>query len=193
MAMPASIRSTADALPCGEILKDHPSDAPTIFATHSTHKLLAALSQASFIHVRDGRNAIDHARFDQSFMMHGSTSPSYPIIASNDVSASMMEGKGGEVLVEESIREAIAFRQMITRLWREHDDSGDWFFQTWNPTHVRNPHTGKQEAFEAASPDLLVSEPSCWVLHPGDACTDSTSRTTTACWIRSRSLSSRRG
>lgn len=149
--------------------KNHPADAPTIFATHSTHKLLAALSQASFIHVRDGRNSIDHARFNESFMMHGSTSPFYPIIASNDVSASMMEGKGGEVLVEESIREAIAFRQMVTRLWRQHEDSGDWFFQTWNPTHIHNPQTGKQEAFETACPDLLVNEPSCWVLHPGEA------------------------
>ncbi len=148
--------------------KDHPPGAPTIFATHSTHKLLAALSQASFIHVRDGRNAIDHARFNESFMMHGSTSPFYPIIASNDVSAAMMDGKGGEVLVEESIREAIAFRQTVTRLWREHDDRGDWFFQTWNPFHVKDPQTGKQEAFESASPDLLAREPSCWVLHPGD-------------------------
>jgi arginine decarboxylase len=149
--------------------KDHPADAPTIFATHSTHKLLAALSQASFIHIRDGRQAIDHARFNESFMMHGSTSPFYPIIASNDVSAAMMDGKGGEVLVEESLREAVAFRQTVTRLWREHDDRGDWFFQTWNPTSVKDPHTGKPEAFEAASPDLLVSEPACWVLHPGDS------------------------
>jgi len=149
--------------------KDHPEGAPTIFATHSTHKLLAALSQASFIHIRDGRNAIDHARFNESFMMHGSTSPFYPIIASNDVSAAMMDGQGGEVLVEESLREAVAFRQMITRLWREHDDRADWFFQTWNPTSVKDPQTGRQEAFEAASPDLLVSEPSCWVLHPGEA------------------------
>ena len=38
-----------------------PTDGPTVFATQSTHKLLAALSQASFIHVRDGRGAIDHA------------------------------------------------------------------------------------------------------------------------------------
>ena len=29
-------------------------DCPTIFATQSTHKLLAALSQASMIHVRNG-------------------------------------------------------------------------------------------------------------------------------------------
>jgi lysine decarboxylase/arginine decarboxylase len=148
---------------------DHPADGPTIFATHSTHKLLAALSQASFIHVRDGRNAIDHTRFNESFMMHGSTSPFYPIIASNDVSAAMMDGRGGEVIVGESLREAVAFRQTVTRLWREHNDRNDWFFQTWNPLHITNPQTGKQEAFESAGPDLLVSEPSCWVLHPGDA------------------------
>ena len=43
---------------------------PTVFATHSTHKLLAALSQASYIHVRDGKGAIDHHRFNQAYMMH---------------------------------------------------------------------------------------------------------------------------
>src|SRR5258705_7047175 len=63
--------------------KDH--HGPTEFATHSTHKLLAALSQASLLHVRDGRGAIPHERVNESFMMHASTSPLYPIIASNDV------------------------------------------------------------------------------------------------------------
>ncbi|MGL4600529.1 MAG: Orn/Lys/Arg decarboxylase N-terminal domain-containing protein, partial [Plesiomonas sp.] len=33
----------------------HGKDQPTIFATHSTHKLLNALSQASYIHMREGR------------------------------------------------------------------------------------------------------------------------------------------
>ena len=64
------------------------------------------------IHVRDGRNPIEHARFNEAFMMHASTSPSYPIIASNDVSAAMMEGSG-EKLTGDPNREAIAFRQMI--------------------------------------------------------------------------------
>lgn len=146
----------------------HPADGPTLFATHSTHKLLAALSQASFIHMREGRNPIGHARFNESFMMHGSTSPFYPIIASNDVSAAMMRGKNGEFLVEESILEAISFRQAVTRLWRQHDDAGDWFFQTWNPFHIRNPHTNERVAFENADPALLAHEPACWVLHPGD-------------------------
>jgi len=70
--------------------KDH--DGPTVFATHSTHKLLAALSQSSFIHVRDGRGAIDHHRFNQAYMMHTTTSPLYAIVASNDIAAAMMDG-----------------------------------------------------------------------------------------------------
>ncbi|MES2504127.1 MAG: Orn/Lys/Arg decarboxylase N-terminal domain-containing protein [Myxococcota bacterium] len=135
---------------------------PTLFATHSTHKLLAALSQASFIHIKDGRNSIDHARFNESFMMHASTSPLYTIIASNDVTTSMMDGPGGEALMDEAIRDAIAFRQLVTKLWREHADSNDWFFQTWNPTEI------EQTPFEQVSPDRLACDPSCWVLHPND-------------------------
>ena len=61
--------------------KDYPADKPTIFASTSTHKLLAALSQASLISVRDGRKPVEHARFNESFMMHASTSPQYAIIA----------------------------------------------------------------------------------------------------------------
>src|SRR6476469_8170340 len=75
---------------------------PSRFAKHSTHKLLAALSQASFLHIRDGRSPIPHERFNESFMMHGSTSPFYPIIVSNDITAAMMDGPGGRVLTDES-------------------------------------------------------------------------------------------
>jgi arginine decarboxylase len=142
---------------------------PTLFATHSTHKLLAALSQASFIHVRDGRDPIEHGRFNESFMMHASTSPQYAIIASNDVTAAMMDGSSGPALTGESIREAIAFRQTVGRLGRELRASGEWFFSTWNPEAVGEPGSGRRVAFEDAAPDLLATEPDCWVLHPGDA------------------------
>jgi arginine decarboxylase len=64
--------------------KDYPKDKPTIFTTTSTHKLLAALSQASLINVRDGRKPVEHARFNEAFMMHASTSPQYAIITSNE-------------------------------------------------------------------------------------------------------------
>lgn len=143
-------------------------DAPTIFTVTSTHKLLAALSQASFIHVRDGRKAIEHSRFNESFMMHASTSPLYVIIASNEVSAAMMEGVGGHTLTTESITEAVAFRQALRRIRKQHQQSGDWFFSTWNADEVTDPTTGKRISFEDAPEELLVTDPDCWVLHPGD-------------------------
>lgn len=99
--------------------KDDDRKGPTMFATQSTHKLLAAFSQASMIHVRDGRNPIDHQRFNEAFMMHASTSPFYPIIASNDISAAMMDGPGGKALTDVSIREAVSFRKTVARLHAE--------------------------------------------------------------------------
>ncbi|CAM2174259.1 arginine decarboxylase, degradative [Paraburkholderia sacchari] len=148
---------------------DHDASKPTVFATQSTHKLLAALSQASFIHVRDGRNPIEHARFNEAFMMHASTSPQYAIIASNDVSAAMMDGAGGASLTTDAIREAVAFRQMLSRLHAGFSEKGDWFFNAWQPESVADPWTGRRHAFHEASEDLLVREPACWVLHPDEA------------------------
>ena len=143
-------------------------EGPTVFTTTSTHKLLAALSQASFIHVRDGRNPVEHARFNESFMMHASTSPQYAIIASNEISAAMMDGAGGRTLTTESIAEAVAFRQAIMRGRRQYKAAGDWFFSTWNADEVTDPATGKRIAFEDAPESLLINEPDAWVLHPGD-------------------------
>ena len=141
---------------------------PTVFATHSTHKLLAALSQASLLHIRDGRSAIPHARFNESFMMHASTSPLYTIIVSNDITAAMMDGPGGLVLTGESIQEAVAFRQTMARVHRQFAEKGDWFFNTWNADVVTDPKTGRKVRFEDAQAELLAHEPGCWVLHPGD-------------------------
>jgi arginine/lysine/ornithine decarboxylase len=145
--------------------KDHDPKGPTVFATQSTHKLLAALSQASYIHIRDGRRPIEHARFNEAFMMHASTSPNYAIIASNDVSAAMMDGPSGEALTGESIREAIGFRQIIARLNAECAAKKTWFFDIWQPDHVKAK--GKKVPFYAADPELLATDPRCWVLEPG--------------------------
>jgi arginine decarboxylase len=149
-------------------VKDYPKAAPTIFTTTSTHKLLAALSQASFIHIRDGRNPVEHNRFNESFMMHASTSPQYAIIASNEVSAAMMEGQSGVNLTTESITEAVAFRQAMWRMRREFIEKGSWFFSTWNADEVTDPANGIKVAFDQAPASLLISDPACWVLHPGE-------------------------
>ena len=146
--------------------KDH--KGPTIFATHSTHKLLAALSQASLLHIRDGRGAIPHARFNESYMLHASTSPLYPIIVSNDITAAMMDGPGGPTLTSESIQEAVSFRQTMGRVHRQFADKGQWFFRTWNAETVKAP-SGKRIAFEDADAQQLATDPQCWVLHPGEA------------------------
>lgn len=147
---------------------EHAPDAPTVFATHSTHKLLAALSQASYIHVRDGRDAIPHDRFNQSYMMHATTSPLYAIIASNDIATAMMDGSGGTRLTTEVIREAVDFRRAVARSHKRHLDNGDWAFKPWNAERVKDPATGKTYAFEEAPVDLLVNEQDCWRLHPED-------------------------
>ncbi|MCO1334948.1 arginine decarboxylase [Microbulbifer sp. OS29] len=142
---------------------------PSKFATQSTHKLLAALSQASMIHIRDGRKPIEHGRFNEAFMMHASTSPLYSIMASNDVSAAMMDGPGGRTLTGESIAEAVAFRQVLARLRQEYRDKEEWFFDGWQPDHVSDPDNGHNYAFHSAPADLLCREPKCWLLNPHDA------------------------
>lgn len=146
--------------------KDH--KGPTIFATHSTHKLLAALSQASFLHIRDGRSPIPHARFNESYMLHASTSPLYPIIVSNDITAAMMDGPGGPTLTNESIQEAVAFRQTMGRVHREFAAKRDWFFKTWNADTVKigGRKSSRKVRFEDAPAQILATDPQCWVLHP---------------------------
>ena len=144
-------------------------DRPSVFATQSTHKLLAALSQASMIHVRDGRRPIEHSRFNEAFMMHASTSPNYAIIASNDVSAAMMDGPGGAALTGDSIREAIAFRQLLARISAEFAAKGDWFFDVWQPDLVTEVNGGVTRPFHAADAEQLATDASCWVLRSNAA------------------------
>ena len=144
-------------------------DEPTVFATHSTHKLLNALSQASYIHVRNGKDSIDFQRFNQSYMMHATTSPLYAISASNDIAVSQMSGNRGYSLTQEVIHEAVDYRQAMGRLYREFEQDGDWFFKPWNAETFTNPESGEEVPFEEADPQLLASTQDFWVMKPGDA------------------------
>lgn len=107
--------------------------APLVFTTHSTHKLLAAFSQASMIHVQDGgARQLDRDRFNEAFMMHISTSPQYGIIASLDVASAMMEGPAGRSLIQETFDEALSFRRALANL-RQNLSTDDWWFSIWQP------------------------------------------------------------
>ncbi|QJS12290.1 arginine decarboxylase [Streptomyces argyrophyllae] len=148
-------------------------DRPTVFATQSTHKLLAALSQSAMVHVRPAPRApVEHDRFNEALMMHGTTSPLYPMIASLDVATAMMDGPQGEWLVDEAVTEAVRFRQEMVRLRRRVEGAGDrppWFFGVWQPEEVTDPATGARLPFDEAPPELLRTEQSCWLLEPGAA------------------------
>ncbi|MEH0416287.1 Orn/Lys/Arg decarboxylase N-terminal domain-containing protein [Streptomyces sp. B21-083] len=148
-------------------------DRPTVFATQSTHKLLAALSQSAMVHVRPAPRApVEHDRFNEALMMHGTTSPLYPMIASLDVATAMMDGPQGRWLIDEAVTEAVRFRQEMVRIGRRIEEAGDrppWFFGVWQPETVTDPGTGARLPFDEAPAELLRTEPSCWHLEPGAA------------------------
>jgi len=123
-----------------------------IFATQSTHKLLAGLSQASQILVREpeSRQLNSHV-FNEAYLMHTSTSPQYAIIASCDVAAAMMEPPGGTALVQESIAEALDFRRAMRKVDEEFE--ADWWFKVWGPDNIA---------------DEGIGERADWMLHPED-------------------------
>jgi arginine decarboxylase len=125
--------------------KDRPRPKdPLIFATHSTHKMLAGISQASQILVQESQSRkLDRHVFNEAYLMHTSTSPQYAIIASCDVAAAMMEPPGGTALVQESIAEAIDFRRAMRKV---DDEWGkDWWFKVWGPEKLADEGIGSRE------------------------------------------------
>jgi len=127
---------------------------PIVFATQSTHKLLAAFSQAAMVHVKNSQQqSLDFHRFNDAFLMHTSTSPHYPIMASMDVASRMMAGRGGRALLQETIDEAITFRRLLGDM-RKQFDPGDWWFSNWQPEEIPlNNHFAKTEDWQLKPED----------------------------------------
>ncbi|MEG7475185.1 lysine decarboxylase LdcC, partial [Serratia marcescens] len=112
------------------------------YETQSTHKLLAAFSQASMIHIKGD---YDESTFNEAYMMHTTTSPHYGIVASMETAAAMLRGNPGRRLINRSVERALHFRREVQRL-REESDS--WFFDIWQPEEI--------------------DEAQCWPLDPDD-------------------------
>lgn len=151
----------------------HPVEegGPTVFATQSTHKVLAAFSQGSMVHIRQGREPVDPGRFNEAFMMFTSTSPQYMIVASLDVATKMMAGHSGKFLIEEAIEEAIVFRKKMVTVGEEIAASRRpverlWWFTVWQPDCIMDEEVTVPVA-EAAE-TLLRNTGGCWTLRPGD-------------------------
>jgi ornithine decarboxylase len=153
--------------------------SPGIISTQSTHKQMAGFSQASQIHVRDRHikgqeRRIEHRRFNETFMLHASTSPFYPLFASLDVGAQMMRGRSGEVLWEDTVCLGIELRKKIRQTAREFRErekdnpARQWFFDPFVPDVVSSPYgDGKMVAWEDVPSDLLASDPRFWEFTPG--------------------------
>ena len=103
---------------CSPLLLDLGPNDPGILVTQSVHKQQAGFSQTSQIHKKDkhikGQDRyVDHKRFNNSFMMHASTSPFYPLFASLDVNAKIHEGELGKQLWRECIELGIDARKSV--------------------------------------------------------------------------------
>jgi len=103
---------------CSPLLLELGPNDPGILVTQSVHKQQAGFSQTSQIHKKDkhikGQDRyVDHKRFNNSFMMHASTSPFYPLFASLDVNAKMHEGELGKQLWRECIEVGIDARKSV--------------------------------------------------------------------------------
>ena len=157
-------------------------DQPGIIATQSTHKQLASFSQASQIHIKDKHikgqdRRVEHRRFNESFLVHASTSPFYPIFASLDVGAHMMKGRSGEVLWDDTIRLGIELRKKLRMIRREFDSKEldpkrRWFPEPFVPQTVawRGPNetTARRTPWEDVPTDDLASNAAYWMLDPGE-------------------------
>lgn len=151
---------------------DEMPNRPAIFAVQSTHKMLAAFSMASMVHIKlSPRAPLDFDQFNESFMMHGTTSPFYPLIASLDVAAAMMDEPAGPTLMYETIQDAISFRKAMSSVahrLRAADAGEGWFFRLFQPDQVADPDGGHLYVFEEAPDTLLAANSSCWTLKPGE-------------------------
>ncbi|OCB25322.1 amino acid decarboxylase [Mycobacterium malmoense] len=86
-----------------------------VYATHSTHKSLSALRQASMIHVRDQDfNALTRDAFGEAFLTHTSTSPNQQLLASLDLARRQVDIEGFQ-LVRQTYDMALVFRHRVRR------------------------------------------------------------------------------
>ncbi|NOX85381.1 MAG: hypothetical protein GXO86_05375 [Chlorobi bacterium] len=142
--------------------KDELEKHPPIFVSQSTHKLLTAFSQSSMLHIKNGTHRkIDHSLFNETYMMYGSTSPQYSMIASLEIATKMMDDNG-EVLMNDNILDAIQLRKKVVEIQKEKHAENDWFFGMWQP--VKASYNGKLTNFEEIPDEYIASHQDVWTL-----------------------------
>ncbi|MGI2131617.1 ornithine decarboxylase [Shewanella baltica] len=156
-------------------------EMPGLFSTQSVHKQGAGFSQASQIHkrdehIRDQTRFINHKRFNESFLLHASTSPFYPLFASLDVNAKIHEGKNGEILWDQCIELGIETRKKLREIGQHFQSVGkdqqeQWFFDPFVPDLVTvkgSEHTADliNTPWEDIPTEVIKREQQCWNFEP---------------------------
>jgi ornithine decarboxylase len=156
-------------------------EMPGLFSTQSVHKQGAGFSQASQIHKRDEhirgqKRYVEHKRFNESFLMHASTSPFYPLFASLDVNAKVHEGKAGEMLWDRCIELGIEVRKKVREFNRHYEQTGasaqeKWFFDPFVPDvlTIRGSKftvDATNVRWEDLPTPVIKREQQCWNFHP---------------------------
>ena len=86
-----------------------------VYATHSTHKSLSALRQASMVHIRDQDfNSLTRDSFGEAFLTHTSTSPNQQLLASLDLARRQVDIEGFQ-LVRNVYDMALVFRHRVRK------------------------------------------------------------------------------
>src|SRR6201987_4678638 len=86
-----------------------------VYATHSTHKSLSALRQASMVHVRDQDfEALGRDAFSEAFLTHPSPSPNQQLLASLDLARRQVDIEGFQ-LVRQVYDMALVFRHRVRK------------------------------------------------------------------------------
>jgi lysine decarboxylase len=150
---------------CGKAPKNK-----VIYETQSTHKLLAAFSQVSMIHVK---GSSDDSMLNAAYMMHTTTSPQYSLVASAEMAAAMMQGNSGKLLMKSSQEKSMSFRHEMKKLNKQNKQG--WFFDVWQPKEIGSKakcwalkSKEKWHGFDIVDKDYLYLDPiKMTVLTPG--------------------------
>lgn len=146
-----------------------------VYVTQSTHKTLTSLRQGSMIHVydQDFRN-LSKAAFDEAYMTHTSTSPSYQILASLDAGRRQVELEGYEMVLRQiesamTLREQITINPLLSKYVRVliNRDMVPECYRVSGVESYYDPETGWSRMEDAWENDEFVVDPTRVTLHIG--------------------------
>ncbi len=136
------------------LLPDPKQARVRVYSTHSTHKSLSALRQASMVHIRDQDfNTQSRDAFGEAFLTHTSTSPNQQLLASLDLARRQVDIEGFQ-LVRYAYNMALVFRhrvrtdRLISKWFRILDES-DLVPDEFRASEVRSYRQVSEGALEA--------------------------------------------